>query len=62
MEIKVNYSYTIDYVSWECPHCHHLNEFYLDDSDTCQECGYQIPNYNSRINETDGFEEIYYED
>ena len=63
-EIIVISSWTIDFVSWECPKCGHINEITsaMDDDGICQECEFEIPNYYSRMNETDGVSDTYYLD
>ena len=44
MYAKVVGSYTLDYITWTCPKCEHVNEqcgVNLYDT-TCQECGLDI--------------------
>ena len=57
MIVEVKYSYTVDFVEWDCPKCGHHNEYYLDSSEydqKCQDCDFEIENYSSRLGECDG--------
>ena len=63
MEIEVNYSYTIDFVSWDCPKCGHHNEFNSYDGGEdghCQNCNFEIEDYSSRLGECNGDLDTYY--
>lgn len=55
-EVTVNHSWTVDYVSWDCPRCGHFNEFHSNDENdnVCQECELVIPNYKSPMGYCDG--------
>ena len=57
MIIEVKYSYTIDFVEWDCPKCGCHNEYYLNDSEDdqrCQGCDFEIKDYYSRLGESNG--------
>ena len=57
MIVEVKYSYTIDFVEWDCPKCGYHNEYYLDSSEDdqrCQGCDFEIENYSSRLGESNG--------
>ena len=57
MIVEVKYSYTVDFVEWDCPNCGHHNEYYLNDSENeekCQGCDFEIKDYYSRLGESNG--------
>lgn len=61
--MEINYSYTLDYVSWTCPKCNNYNEKTGEDvfDNFCSECGFTIDNEpNQTTNETETL--IYEED
>lgn len=59
--IEVTLSHTIDLVVWTCPECYHTNEItnFGEDDGICEKCGFEIPNYESKLGECDGETEYY---
>ena len=62
MQVEVRYSYTVDFVEWDCPKCGHHNEYFSNDSEydqRCQGCDFEIENYSSRLGECNGDVDVY---
>lgn len=59
--VEVIRSWTIDFEIWNCPKCGHTNENtqFSGPDGVCEECGFEIPDYYSRINETGCEVDIY---
>ena len=57
MIVEVKYSYTVDFVEWDCPKCGYHNEYCLDSGENderCQGCDFEIEDYYSRLGESNG--------
>ncbi len=64
-DYEINFSYTLDYVSWTCPKCGaSVEKFGNDIYDlNCDECGYERQECSlDSCNTTDLQETVYYEE
>lgn len=58
-DVKLEYSYTIDYLCWTCPKCGELNERTQmgDELFICEDCGLELENATDLMGDCDGIEE-----